>query len=155
MNVKCALAWFDLKRSLPRNTWDQYLRYQRRVQTAGVYWNKKSFVPFDVHSYCMSSVTVPAEGQEEDTTEQKQRSERFSLTKAEEEGLAATCSIFSNCCYDHFWSAESSLSLPMTSCLGINMHVYNQTHTLFFLCLELHSTFQPPWRLELMRCEQK
>lgn len=117
---------------------------------------RKALFSFMSIRYCMSSVTVPAEGKEEDgTTEQKQRSERFSLTKAEEEGLAVTRSIFSNCCYDDFWSTESSLSLPMTSRLGINMHVYNQTHTLFFLCLQLHSTFQPPLRLELMRCEQK
>ena len=46
MNVKCILAWFILKRSLLRHTWDQSLGYSRCVLTAGGCRNMGGFVLF-------------------------------------------------------------------------------------------------------------
>ena len=46
MNVKCILAWFILKRSLLRHTWDQSLGYSRCVLTGGGCRNMGGFVLF-------------------------------------------------------------------------------------------------------------
>lgn len=75
---------------------------------------------------------MPREGQKM-TQQSTAKKWRFSPTNAEEDGLAGTSLFLAVAAM--VLSTESSLSLQMTSCLGINRHVYNQTYNLIFLCI--------------------